>query len=213
MLIMKLARVGFSLLALLFPLFLHASHFIKNDLLSIDAAKVVEEIGDELSSKTGINAYAIATNENFTEGFNLVNYVRQHEGNMSKPYVVLVFAPNAVITVQSQEKGRVAVVPSSDDLKELYDTASVIDDTVDVVAAKDSNTKQDKYAIGVVQGYSQLAQNIADSKGVQMTKTLPSETRTIVTVLQYFVYLGTILVFWIFLIRPIVKRARDGRAK
>ncbi len=205
------ARVGLSLLALLLPLLLNASHFIQNDLLNTKASEIIEEIGDELSSKTGINAYVIATNKHFPEGFNLVTYSEKFESNISKPYVILIFAPNAVITTKLEETGRVGLVASSMELKSLYDTGDVKDATIDVVAAKDKNSKQDKYNIGVVQGYSELADQIADTKGVEMTNTIPNETRTIVSILKVLVIFGSILVLWIFLIRPIYMRIKNGK--
>ncbi len=208
---MRQTRVGFALLALLLPLLLNASHFIQNDLINTKASKIIEDIGDELSSKTGINAYVIATNEHFPEGFNLVAYSKKFESNMSKPYVILIFAPNALITAKSEEKGRVGLITSSVKLKSLYDSGDVKDATIDVVAAKDKNSKQDKYNIGVVQGYSEWADQIADAKGVEMTKTIRNETRTIIFVLQVLVIFGSMLVLWIFLIRPIYMRIKHAK--
>ena len=210
---MKQARVGFALLAMLLPLLLNASHFIKNDLINPEASKIIEDIGDELSSKTGIFAYVIATNDNLPVGFNMVAYSKKLDGNISKPYVLLIFAPNAMITAKSEDRGRVGLIPSSDEIRALYDVGDVKDATIDVVAAKDSNTKQDKYNIGVVQGYSELADQIADARGVEMTKTIPNETRTIVSILQVLVIFGSILVLWIFMIRPIVMRIKHGKHK
>lgn len=210
---MTKARVGLALLALLLPFLLHATHFIKNDLLNTQASKMIEDIGNELFTKTGINAYAIATNEHFPEAFNLVQYSKEYESNMSKPFVVLIFAPNALITAQSQERGRVGLITSSDDLKKLYSAEDVKDATIDVVASKDKNTNQDKYAIGVVQGYSELADQIARSRGAQMKTTLPNDTREIIGYMQYLVFFGSIFVLWIFLIRPIYMRIKNGKQK
>jgi hypothetical protein len=208
---MKQARVGISLLAVLLPLLLNASYFIKNDLIVPKAATKIEEIGYELSSKTGINAYVVATNAHYPEGINLVAHSKKYESNISKPYVLLIFAPNALITAKSKETGRVAIIPSSKELASLYDKDSVIDATIDVVAARDKNSNKDKFNIGVVQGYSELADQIADAKGIEMTKTIPNETRTIIGVLKYLVILGTILVLWILVIRPIVMRIKHGK--
>jgi hypothetical protein len=208
---MRHTKVGFALLAMLLPLLLNASHFIQNDLINTEASKIIEEIGNELSSKTGIHAYVIATNKKLPVGFNMVAYSKKLDGNISKPYVILVFAPNALITAKSEDTGRVGLITSTGEVKALYDASDVKDATIDVVAVKDANTKQDKYNIGVVQGYSELADQIANSKGVKMTKTLPNETRIIISVLQVLVILGSILVLWIFLIRPIVMRIKNGK--
>ena len=204
-------RVGFALLAMLLPLLLTASHFIKNDLINAEASKIIEEIGDELSFKTGVHAYVIATNKKLPVGFNMVAYSKRFDGNISRPYVILIFAPNALITAKSEDTGRVGLITSSDELKALYDTEDVKDATIDVVAAKDKNTKQDKYNIGVAQGYSELADQIADARGVEMTKTIPNETRIIVSILRILVIFGSILVLWILMIRPIVMRIKHGK--
>jgi hypothetical protein len=196
------ARVGIPLLAFLLPLLLNSTNFIKNDLLTPKASVIIEDIGNELTSKTGIYAYVLATNRAFPERFNLVEYIMDMEKQLSKPFVVLVFAPNAVITQKSGQRGRVGLISSSKDIASLYDSPSVKDYAIGVVASKDKNSKEDKYNIGVVQSYSELADQIADSKSVKMTKTIPNETHTVVTILKYIVITGTLILIWIFWIRP-----------
>ena len=204
-------QVRFALLALLLPLLLNATHILKDDILKPEASKLIEEIANELVSKTGINGYVVATNENFLQGFNLVEYSKKYEANVSKPYVMLIFAPNAIITAKSETRGRVALLPSSKDLTELYDKADVIDATIDVVAVKDKNTNEDKYNIGVYQGFSELADQIADSKNIEMTTTIPNETRYIIKILQIIVIIGALLVFWMFMFRPLYMRIKNGK--
>lgn len=204
-------QVRFALLALLLPLLLNATHILKNDLLNPEASKLIEEMGNELFEKTTINGYVVATNENFSEKFNLVTYSKKYEDNMSKPYVMLIFAPNAIITAKSETKGRVALIPSSKELTSLYDKSDVMDATIDVVAAKDKNTKEDKYNIGIVQGFSELADQIASSKNVEMTTTLPNETKLIVGILRVIVMIGALLVFWMFMFRPLYMRMKNGK--
>jgi len=204
-------QVRFALLALLLPLLLNATHILKNDLLNPEASKLIEKMGNELISKTGINGYVVATNENFPEKFNLVEYSKKYEANVSKPYIILIFAPNAIITAKAETTGRVALITSSKELAKLYDKSDVMDATIDVVAVEDKNTKEDKYNIGIVQGFSELADQIADSKHVEMTTTLPNETKIIITVLRVVVIIGALLIFWVFFIRPIYMRIKNGK--
>jgi len=204
-------QVRFALLALLLPLLLNATHILKDDILNPEASKLVEEMADELLQKTGINGYVVATKEHFPERFNLVEYSKKYEANISKPYVMLIFAPYALITKKSQQMGRVAILPSSKEIAALYDKSDVMDATIDVIAAKDKNSNEDKYNIGVVQGISELADQIAKSKNIELTKTLPNETRTIIGVLKVIVIIGAILVFWMFLFRPIFMRIKNGK--
>ena len=204
-------QVRFALLALLLPLLLNATHILKDDLLKPEASKLIEQMGNELFSKTGMNGYVVATNENFPEKFNLVEYSKKYEANVSKPYVMLIFAPNAVITKESGQKGRVALIPSSKDLVDLYSKSDVIDATIDVIAAKDKNTKEDKFNIGLVQGFSELADQIATSKNVKLETTIPNDTRTIIGYVKILVYIGALLVLWIFILRPIWVRIKNGK--
>ena len=121
---MNKAKVRASLLAVLalwmLPLLLNATQLLRNDLLKLEAVQLINEMGEELFSKTGINGYVIATNEHFPVGFNLVEYSKKYEAQMSKPYVLFIFAPQARITEQTDTKGRVGLIPSSDDLRSLY---------------------------------------------------------------------------------------------
>jgi len=204
-------KVRATLLALALPLLLNATHILKDDILKLEASQLINEIGDELFSKTGINGYVIATNERFPVGFNLVEYSKKYEERMSKPYVLFIFAPQASITEEIEMKGRVGLIPSSDDLRSLYDYNAVRDAAVDIVSTKDKNTDEDKHNIGVIQAYSELADDIAESKGIELTKTIPNETRYMVWGLSVFVYIGSILVLWLFAIRPIYMRIKNGK--
>ncbi len=205
------AQVRATLLALVLPLLLNASHILKDDILKIEAAQLINEMGDELFSKTGINGYVIATNEHFPVGFNLVEYSKKYEAQMSKPYVLFIFAPQARITDQIETKGRVGLIPSSDTIRGLYDYDDVRDAAVNIVSSKDSNSDEDKHNIGVLQAFSELAEGIARSKGVELTKTIPNETRYMVWGLSVVIYIGSLLVLWMFALRPLYMRIKNGK--
>ena len=212
----SLFRGVFAMLALtMLPLLLNATQFttklLRNDILKIEVVKLIDTMGKELQAKTAVNAYAIATNEHFPEKFNLVEYSKQYEAKLSKPYVLLIFAPYAIITKKSEARGRVAIIPSSEALRALYDYDDVRDALVDIVAVKDSNTDEDKYNIGVLQGYSELVDNIAESKGIELENTIPNDTGTVVNILRVLIYFGTALLFWLFVFRPLWLRMKNGK--
>jgi len=196
------------LLAFLLPLLLNASPLLKNDNLTPKAVELIDKMGNELASKTAINAYVITTNEAFPIGFNLVEYAKQYEEKMTKPYVLYIFAPKAQITEKTEITGRVGIIPSSGEIRKLYDYDAVRTAGLDVITVKDKNSIQDKQNIGVVQAYSELADNIADAKGVELTTTLPNDTRTFISIFKVILYIGLILVTWVYLIRPIVMRKK-----
>ncbi|PTB87985.1 hypothetical protein C9925_00825 [cyanobacterium G8-9] len=202
-----------AILALcLLPLLVHATnHTLRNDLLKIEAVELIDKMGNELSTKTGVNAYVIATNEHFPERFNLVEYSKQYEAKLSKPYVLFIFAPYATITKKSEARGRVGIIPSSDAVREMYNYDDVRDAGINIVAIKDSNTDEDKFNIAVLQSYSELADNIASSKGIKLENTIPDEMGPMVLVLRILVYSGTAILLWIFIFRPIWMRKKNGK--
>ena len=193
----------------LLPLLLNATPLLKNDLLKLEAVKLIDDMGKELQEKTGIHAYVIATNEHFPERFNLVEYSKQYETNLTKPYVLYIFAPYATITEKSEARGRVGIIPSSEKVRTFYDYDAVRDAGINIVAIKDSNTDKDKFNIGVLQAYSVLADNIAASKGITLTKTIPDEMGTMVSILRVLVYSGTAVLLWIFVLRPFWMRRKN----
>lgn len=205
------AIVRATLLALMLPLLLNATHILRNDLLKLEAEQLINEMGEELQIKTGVHAYVIATNEHFPERYNLVEYSKQYEANMSKPYVLFIFAPYATITNKSETRGRVGIIPSSDSIRSLYNYDDVRDAGINIVAIKDSNTEEDKFNIGILQAYSELADGIASSKGIKLEKTIPDEMGVMVTVLRVLVYTGTLILLWIFVFRSLWMRMRNGK--
>ena len=193
------------------PLLLNATHLLRNDLLKLEAVKLIDTMGTELQRKTGIHAYVIATHEHFPQRFNLVEYTKQYEANITKPYVLFIFAPYATIIEQSDVHGRVGIIPSSKQIKSLYDYEEVRDASVNIVSVKDSNSDEDKFNIAVLQGYSVLADNIATSKGKTLTTTIPDEMGTIVMVLRVIVYTGTLLLLWVFFFRRMWLKMRGKK--
>ena len=191
--------------------FLNATALLKNDLLKLEAVKLIDDMGTELQEKTGVHAYVIATNEHFPERFNLVEYSKQYEANLNKPYVLYIFAPYATITKKSEARGRVGIIPSSDVVRDMYNYDDVRDAGINIVAIKDSNTDEDKFNIGVLQAYSVLADNIAEAKGIKLTKTIPDEMGTMVMILRVLVYSGTAVLLWIFILRPFWMRRKNAK--
>jgi hypothetical protein len=207
------AIVRATLLAFLFPLLLHATYILKNDLLKLEAVQLIEEMGTELQTKSGINVYVIATNEHFPERYNLVEYSKQYETNMSKPYVILIFAPYALITKKSGQRGRIGIIPSSDEIRKMYDYDAVRDEGVNIITMKDSNSFEDKINIGILQAYSELADNIAQFKEIKLTKTIPNDVKPFVNVLRVIIYFGSMVLLWLFVFRPLYMRIKNGRTK
>ena len=195
-------KVRATLLALFLPFFLHAAHVLNPELLKPEASKLIEEMGNELFAKTGIQGYVVTTNDALPRGTSMVEYVKRFESKVSKPYIIFVFAPH---------DKRVGLVPSNEALTALYDAGDVKSAAIDIVAVKDKNTLEDKYNIGIVQAFSELADQIADAKGIKLTSTIPNDTRTFMFVLKIIILFGSSLVLWMFILRPLYMRIKNGK--
>jgi len=197
-------------MTLFVPILLSAfQHVLTDEILKPEASKLIDKMGKELLEKTGINGYVLPTNEHFPIGFNLVEYSKKYEQNMTKPYVLFIFAPHAKITQHSDVTGRVGIIPSSNEIRKLYNYDDVRDAGLDIISVKDSNTKEDKHNVGVVQAFSELADNIADAKDVELTTTIPNDTLYIMLVIKILVYSGSLVLLWIFFIRPKLQRSKE----
>ncbi len=189
-----------------------SAHFLKNDyLITPKAALVLDKISDELTEKTGITAYAIATTEKLKEGTNLYAYVKQFESNVSKPYVVLIFAPNAIIKQGMSQTGRLGLIPSSKALKQAYRPDKVLQYFHAFIGSKDSNSLQSKYDVAMLQAYSELADELAEDKGVSLTSTFKDNNSWIVLFFAWIVRIGAVILLWIYFGRPLYRRIRYGK--
>jgi hypothetical protein len=194
-------QVRVTLLTLLFPLFLNATtHVLTNEILKPKAIERIEQIAQELHNKVGVYGYVIATNDAIPRGTSMHMYIKKYEKQLGKPYVIYLFAP---------QNKRVGIIPSSEELKSLYNSEDVKDAGIDVIAVKDKNSLEDKYNIGVVQAFSVLAEQIAIAKGKTLTTAIPNETSTIITILKVIVYIGALFVVWIFMVRPLLERKKE----
>lgn len=192
-----------ALLVLVFSSSLFASPIIKDELLKPKAKEKIITMADELKQKTGINGYVITTNDALPRGTSMVEYAKKFEVNLNKPYIIFIFAPH---------NQRIGIIPSSPELRNLYEEKDVKDAAINVVKDEyDGNSVEAKYNIAVVQAFSELADQIAKAKGVQLTTTIPNETQWMVNFLRVFIYAGAIAVFWIFLGRPILRRIKGGK--
>jgi len=190
-----------ALLALVFTTFTLGNAFIKDELTKPAIKTEINKISDELGKKTGIKIFVIATNDTLPK--NLVEYTKQYDSNLSKPNVILIFAP----TIK-----RVAVVASSSEIQAMYDSSDVKDAFINVVRDEsDGNTNEDKYSIGIYQSVSELADQIAKAKNVNMSTTIPNDTHYIISVLRVIVWGGALIVFWIFGGQKLYKRIRYGK--
>jgi hypothetical protein len=192
---MKKAR--FFLLLLLLSLFLNAKFLFNDHLISPKAADYIEKMGSELFQKTAINAYLITSHDTLQRGVSVNEFLQRYESNLSKPYVAIVFLPNSK---------RIHVVASSKELLNALDKDKILDYAIKIIASKDSNSLQSKYDVGLVQAYSELADEVAAFKGVTLESTIKEEGKWFINFLNIIILIGSLIVIWIFFVSPILHK-------
>ncbi len=189
-------------LACSLPLVLSANYLINDYIVSPKAGAQIEIMGKELAQKTGINAYVVATTQKIPRKTNLYEYIKRFESKFNKPYAVIFFAPNS---------HRIGALASSDNIKKMFDTNEVKKYAVDIIATEDSNSIQSRYDVGVVQAYSELADEIAEAKGVELQTTINDKYHWIITLIRWVVLSGSLIIIWIYFGQPFFKRMRNGK--
>jgi len=184
---------------LLFTLSLNAQYLYNDHLISPKAADKIEAMGNELYDKTQVNAYVIATNDKLERGVSVYEYLKKYSG-IREPFAAIVFAPNSQ---------RLHLVASNKELLIELDRDKILDYAINIIASKDSNSVQSRYDLGIVQAYSELADEIAQIKGIKLQNTIKEGGRGILTVINTIIIIGSLFVIWMFFISPIFKKRKS----
>jgi len=191
-------KVGLGLLLLLLSFnFLNAKSLFNDHLVSPKAADVIEKIGSEFRDKTSINEYLITTNDKIPRGVSVYDYIKKY--SISKPYVGIVFAPNSK---------RIHVVSSDKELLKKLDKGKILDYAIKVIASKDSNSIQSKFDVGLVQAFSELADQVANTKGIKLKNTIKAGGRWVLKIVNTLIIVGSLIVIWIYFIAPYFRKKR-----
>ncbi len=190
------------MLVFLLTFSISARYLINDHLISPKAGDLIETIGQELAQKSGLHAYLIASNDILPRRANLYEYVKKYEKRLSEPWVAILFLPN---------NKRLGILVSTPYLKKGYDPSEVKRYAIDILGSADSNSLQSKYDVAMVQAYSELADELAAFKGVRLERTIKDEGRWFIKIITWLVYLGSVVVFWIYFARPLYQRIRHGR--
>jgi len=191
-------KVGLGLLLLLlFFNFLNAKSLFNDHLVSPKAADVIEKIGSEFRDKTSVNEYLITTNGKIPRGVSVYEYIKKY--SISEPYIGIVFAPNSK---------RIHIVASNKELLQKLDKDKILDYAIKVIASKDSNSLQSKFDVGLVQAFSELADQFVDTKDIKLNSTIKSSGRWVLTIVNSLIIVGSLIVIWIYFISPYFRKKR-----
>ena len=183
-------KVGVILSLLLFLYSnLSAAQFILNDDKLIDdrAKEKINQIGDEVKSKLGVNIYIYAkSNLGLDENIKTkekIEFIRNNENQLvstlEQPYVLLTIAV---------EETHVNLL-FSDSLKEVLDKNDILDGyVVPLLASNDKNTLFAKVSAATLNGYAAIADKIADSKDMKLESSIGNAGKVSSTIWRVVMY-------------------------
>ena len=176
---------------------LSAQNFILNDDKLIDdrAKEKINQIGDEVKSKLGVNIYVyvkstLGLDENIKtkEKIDIIkNNENQIVSKLENPYVLLSI---------SVEETHVNLL-FSDEFKTNLDKDDILDGyVVPLLASKDKNTLFSKVSAATLNGYAAIADTIAESKNIKLESSIGNSGKVSSTIWRVLMY--TIIILGLF---------------
>lgn len=215
----------------LFSFSLHAEFLYKDEVVhNIKFAEHIESIGKELHEKSGISLYLVMLRE-LDQNQTAVDFEKSLTSELKEPFVVLTF-------VEMQKKVDIFARPQSlyksfDKKQILSPSATFIGAVVSAVMfahswedfkeifgnyggtilpvlgekAKGKNIVE-KYSVAMYNGYADIADQIAETKGINLSSSAGSGSKVFINILR-LVFYGIILYSIILFIR---NRMRKGKS-
>ncbi|QKJ26436.1 putative membrane protein [Aliarcobacter cibarius] len=174
-------------------LFLYTNSFAQNYIITDDglidnrAKEKILQIGNEVKSKLGVNIYLYVKGtlgiEPNTPTKDKIQFIKSYEENIIKnlenPYVIL--------TVSLEETH--VNLYFSDSLKNIIDKNDILNGyVVPLLASKDKNTLPSKISAASLNGYSAIADALANSKNIVLESNIGNEGKVSSTIWRVFVY-------------------------
>ena len=186
---------------------LFAQDFIINDDKLIDdrAKEKINQIGDEVKSKLGVNVYVyvkstLGLDENIKtkEKIDIIkNNESQIISTLEKPYVLL-----SVYVEETQVS-----LLFSDELKTIIDKDEILDGyVVPLLASKDKNTLFAKVSASSLNGYAAISDTIAESKNIKLESSIGSAGKVSSTIWRVLMYTIIILGLFAYTYAVLIKR-------
>ncbi len=231
---MTLSR-GLAALILMafFFLNLEAKYLYKDDVVANpDWTYTIESIGEELYKKTGVSLYLIMEKE-LDDNESIVDYEKKIINELQEPVVLLTFievnqkidifarpislyedfdkkqvlSPNAGIS--GAIVSALLFARSYDELKEFLTTSggTILPIIANKTKSKDTTSK---YSVAMFNGYSDIAEQIAESHGVDLKSAAGNINKNVLLVLKLIFY-GILLYGIIRYIMIIFKKKRERK--
>ena len=204
-------RVFFLLSIASLTLFANINYILSDSgLLDSRAKKKIIEIGNEVRQKLHINIYVDLKGNNGID-MNLsrtkrIELIRQKDKeilkNVKGNYIVLVLSL----------KQMYANILLPKELKGIIDKDDILDGyVIPLLASNDKNKLGAKASAAVLNGYAQIADSLAEKKGIKLASSIGSQGKVAGTIWKVFMY--SVVLFGIIAYVLIVLRERKYKNK
>lgn len=175
----------------------------KDVIIDQRALSKITEIGNEVKSKLGVNIYIYAkTKLSQTEIKDIDKRIKIIKDTESK--LIEDLKGSYVLMTIALDFTHVNIIPS-DDIKDLIDKDDILNGyVIPLLASKDKNTLYAKTSAAVLNGYAQIGDVLAESKGIKLQSSIGSGGKAAGTMWKMFMYtmvFGGIILYTIAILR------------
>ncbi len=194
---MKIYRGLFALIAIvslvqsLQAKFIVVDEVVKNEAFN----EQVEPMGEELSAKTGINLYMSLIKE-LDDNQTIIDYQKELIKTLQEPAILFSFVEN---------NKQVQIYAEDKSLYKTFDKDQIMDPlaiwpffngrVIPVIAARAPAEVEpkEKYAVAMFNGYAEMAEQIADSKGIVLDTAIGDTNKNIYKILISTIFLISLI--------------------
>lgn len=191
-------------------------------LLDQRAGEEINTMGNELKTKIGVNVYLDIKGDNGIDPEaplkDRIAIMKQKESEL----IATVLKDSngtklyAILTIAIDQK--YANILYSEDLAQVIDKDSILDGyVIPLLAAFDKNTLNSKVSAAALNGYAQITDVLAQSKGIKLDSSIGSEGKVASSIWKVFMYTlvvaGIILYFLIILREKKMKKEYEEKNK
>lgn len=167
--------------------FIQAQFVLDDTLLLSKTSSKLESIGQELYNKSGISLF-IDTKSSVNS--DIISY--------SKSLTTTLNTHSYILLTLISDIQKVDIIGDSNTLS-IIDKDKILDKyIIPLLITKSKNSKQATYSAAMLNGYSQIAEDIAGNKNIELNTTIGSQSRNTFKFVRIFVY--TLIFLTIFIL-------------
>ena len=170
----------------------------ENNIIANKTAVKIDEIADELKAKMGIGVYLILKDNISDKSLDI--YIKKHYANiLQKPYVIYML---------SKKRKLIDIITNIKGLDKVYDKDDIIyNKTLRIIVTPGTKSSQQAlYSAGLLNGFSQLCEDIASSKKIKLDTAIGSESSNTFGILRYLFYMLLIYFLFLFIKKKYIKK-------